>query len=104
MYIKDLMLDFRIVICCTVCYSRMMLILAITYPLRAVRWLCCCIINLLQEMLIRWFVFIVGIHINKGLLALGNVISALGDERKRKEGAHIPYRDSKLTRLLQACL
>ncbi|KAK4757935.1 hypothetical protein SAY87_019236 [Trapa incisa] len=43
-----------------------------------------------------------GIHINKGLLALGNVISALGDERKRKEGAHVPYRDSKLTRLLQA--
>ncbi|KAL5069480.1 hypothetical protein RYX36_020367 [Vicia faba] len=27
-----------------------------------------------------------GIHINKGLLTLGNVISALGDERKRKEG------------------
>lgn len=45
--------------------------------------------------------FGVGIHINKGLLALGNVISALGDEKKRKEGAHIPYRDSKLTRLLQ---
>lgn len=43
----------------------------------------------------------VGIHINKGLLALGNVISALGDDKKRKEGAHIPYRDSKLTRLLQ---
>lgn len=42
-----------------------------------------------------------GIHINKGLLALGNVISALGDERKRKEGGHVPYRDSKLTRLLQ---
>ncbi|XP_031377202.1 kinesin-like protein KIN-4C isoform X3 [Punica granatum] len=45
-----------------------------------------------------------GIHINKGLLALGNVISALGDDRKRKEGAHIPYRDSKLTRLLQDSL
>ncbi|KAH0694176.1 hypothetical protein KY285_021273 [Solanum tuberosum] len=45
-----------------------------------------------------------GIHINKGLLALGNVISALGDEKKRKEGAHIPYRDSKLTRLLQDSL
>uniref|UniRef100_A0A162A4H0 Kinesin motor domain-containing protein n=1 Tax=Daucus carota subsp. sativus TaxID=79200 RepID=A0A162A4H0_DAUCS len=43
-----------------------------------------------------------GIHINKGLLALGNVISALGDEKKRKEGGHVPYRDSKLTRLLQA--
>ncbi|KAI5060275.1 hypothetical protein GOP47_0024695 [Adiantum capillus-veneris] len=45
-----------------------------------------------------------GVHINKGLLALGNVISALGDERKRKEGGHIPYRDSKLTRLLQDSL
>ncbi|XP_016481104.1 kinesin-like protein KIN-4C [Nicotiana tabacum] len=45
-----------------------------------------------------------GIHINRGLLALGNVISALGDEKKRKEGAHIPYRDSKLTRLLQDSL
>ncbi|KAL8103861.1 hypothetical protein AgCh_028160 [Apium graveolens] len=42
-----------------------------------------------------------GVHINKGLLALGNVISALGDEKKRKEGLHVPYRDSKLTRLLQ---
>ena len=41
------------------------------------------------------FVF-VGVNINKGLLALGNVISALGDDR-----THIPYRDSKLTRLLQ---
>ncbi|CAH2064513.1 unnamed protein product [Thlaspi arvense] len=45
-----------------------------------------------------------GIHINRGLLALGNVISALGDEKKRKEGAHVPYRDSKLTRLLQDSL
>ncbi|EPS70956.1 hypothetical protein M569_03801, partial [Genlisea aurea] len=43
-----------------------------------------------------------GIHINKGLLSLGNVISALGDEKKRKEGGHVPYRDSKLTRILQA--
>ncbi|KAH7291450.1 hypothetical protein KP509_29G017300 [Ceratopteris richardii] len=45
-----------------------------------------------------------GVHINKGLLALGNVISALGDEKKRKEGGHVPYRDSKLTRLLQDSL
>ncbi|KAI3768324.1 hypothetical protein L2E82_18908 [Cichorium intybus] len=45
-----------------------------------------------------------GIQINKGLLALGNVISALGDDKKRKEAQHIPYRDSKLTRLLQASL
>ena len=40
-----------------------------------------------------------GININKGLLALGNVISALGDEAAKR--GHIPYRDSKLTRLLQ---
>ncbi|KAL2614181.1 hypothetical protein R1flu_025873 [Riccia fluitans] len=39
------------------------------------------------------------VTINCGLLALGNVISALGDERKR--GHHVPYRESKLTRLLQ---
>ncbi|XVE82831.1 hypothetical protein DITRI_Ditri16bG0037200 [Diplodiscus trichospermus] len=45
-----------------------------------------------------------GIHINRGLLALGNVISALGDEKKRKESVHVPYRDSKLTRLLQDSL
>ncbi|KAL9461351.1 hypothetical protein AB3S75_004367 [Citrus x aurantiifolia] len=45
-----------------------------------------------------------GIHINRGLLALGNVISALGDEKKRREGVHVPYRDSKLTRLLQDSL
>ncbi|PHU20482.1 Kinesin-like protein FRA1 [Capsicum chinense] len=31
-----------------------------------------------------------GIHINKGLLALGNVISALGDEKKRKEACVSP--------------
>ncbi|VDQ09203.1 unnamed protein product [Trichobilharzia regenti] len=35
-------------------------------------------------------------------LALGNVISALGDKSKR--GCHVPYRDSKLTRLLQDSL
>ncbi|MCD7471728.1 Kinesin-like protein KIN-4A [Datura stramonium] len=45
-----------------------------------------------------------GVHINRGLLSLGNVISALGDEKKRKEGVHVPYRDSKLTRLLQDSL
>ena len=44
---------------------------------------------------------LLGVHINRGLLALGNVISALGDEKKRREGGHVPYRDSKLTRLLQ---
>ncbi len=34
---------------------------------------------------------------------MGNVISALGDETKKKN-MHIPYRDSKLTRLLQDSL
>ncbi|KAI8074623.1 hypothetical protein BC940DRAFT_288690 [Gongronella butleri] len=43
-----------------------------------------------------------GIAINSGLLALGNVISALGDESRR--ASHVPYRDSKLTRLLQDSL
>ncbi len=36
-----------------------------------------------------------GIKINYGLLALGNVINALSENQK-----HVPYRDSKLTRLL----
>ncbi|CAL4147587.1 unnamed protein product, partial [Meganyctiphanes norvegica] len=43
-----------------------------------------------------------GISINCGLLALGNVISALGDSSKKV--SHVPYRDSKLTRLLQDSL
>ncbi|KAH0940818.1 hypothetical protein HID58_000455, partial [Brassica napus] len=45
-----------------------------------------------------------GRHINSSLLALRNVITILGDERKRKKGVHIPYRVSKLTRLLQDSL
>ena len=40
-----------------------------------------------------------GIQINKGLLALGNVINALCEKHH-----HVPYRDSKLTRLLQDSL
>jgi kinesin family protein 4/21/27 len=43
-----------------------------------------------------------GIEINKGLLVLGNVISALGDPARK--GQHVPYRDSKLTRLLKGSL
>ncbi|XP_011609744.1 kinesin family member 4 [Takifugu rubripes] len=43
-----------------------------------------------------------GISINRGLLSLGNVISALGDESKKN--VFVPYRDSKLTRLLQDSL
>jgi kinesin family protein 3/17 len=39
--------------------------------------------------------------INQSLSCLGNVIAALTDQRPR---AHIPYRDSKLTRLLEDSL
>ncbi|XP_010080493.1 PREDICTED: kinesin-like protein KIF7, partial [Pterocles gutturalis] len=42
------------------------------------------------------------IQINSGLLALGNVISALGDPRRKS--SHIPYRDSKITRILKDSL
>ncbi|KAM5185001.1 kinesin-like protein KIF27 isoform 5-T5 [Callospermophilus lateralis] len=42
------------------------------------------------------------IQINSGLLALGNVISALGDPRRKS--SHIPYRDAKITRLLKDSL
>lgn len=38
------------------------------------------------------------IQINSGLLALGNVIGALGDPKRK--GSHIPYRDSKITRYI----
>ncbi|KAM5559091.1 kinesin-like protein KIN-7K, chloroplastic [Rosa sericea] len=41
-----------------------------------------------------------GSYINKSLLTLGTVISKLTDGR----ATHIPYRDSKLTRLLQSSL
>jgi hypothetical protein len=46
------------------------------------------------------------VRINQGLLALSNVISALGDTKKNRRGnhRHVPYRDSKLTRLLQDSL
>ena len=36
-------------------------------------------------------------NINKSLSCLGNVISALTENNR----AHVPYRDSKLTRILQ---
>ena len=44
-----------------------------------------------------------GIRINEGLLALGNVISALAKTAEGKK-LHIPYRDSTITRLLQGKL
>ena len=53
-----------------------------------------------------------GIQINVGLLALGNVINALADDSKFSNGknsvsqanSYVPYRQSKLTRLLQDAL
>lgn len=46
-----------------------------------------------------------GAHINKSLLTLGKVIFALSEEKKGGKGAtHVPYRDSKLTRILQNSL
>ncbi|POR36426.1 Kinesin-like protein [Tolypocladium paradoxum] len=51
-----------------------------------------------------------GAHINKSLLTLGTVIAKLSEWKEKegkggdKEGKHLPYRDSKLTRLLQGAL
>lgn len=54
-----------------------------------------------------------GAHINKSLLTLGNIISRLSENKENKDkqanatdrdGRHLPYRDSKLTRLLQPAL
>ncbi len=43
-----------------------------------------------------------GANINKSLLALGNCINLLSDVNKK--GSFVPYRDSKLTRLLKESL
>lgn len=55
-----------------------------------------------------------GAHINKSLLTLGTVIARLTGDEDKEDGAkpadkekslkHLPYRDSKLTRLLQPAL
>ncbi|KAI6785640.1 Kinesin-related protein-like protein [Emericellopsis cladophorae] len=53
-----------------------------------------------------------GAHINKSLLTLGTVISKLSLSKEKEGkgggdkdgGSHLPYRDSKLTRLLQGAL
>ncbi|RKF75500.1 Kinesin-like protein KIN-7D, mitochondrial [Golovinomyces cichoracearum] len=51
-----------------------------------------------------------GSHINKSLLTLGTVIAKLSGNKDRegkptdRDGKHLPYRDSKLTRLLQGAL
>ena len=42
-----------------------------------------------------------GANINRSLLALGNCITALADKNRR---GHVPYRDSKMTRLLKDSL
>ncbi len=43
-----------------------------------------------------------GANINRSLLALGNCINILSDSKKK--GSFVPYRDSKLTRLLKDSL
>ncbi|KAL4491804.1 hypothetical protein ABPG72_006059 [Tetrahymena utriculariae] len=43
-----------------------------------------------------------GANINRSLLALGNCINLLSDQNKK--GSFVPYRDSKLTRLLKESL
>jgi centromeric protein E len=47
-----------------------------------------------------------GAHINRSLLTLGTVIARLAKDadKDKGDGSHLPYRDSKLTRLLQPAL
>lgn len=45
-----------------------------------------------------------GANINRSLLALGNCINALCENSEKGSKAHVPYRDSKLTRLLKDSL
>lgn len=45
-----------------------------------------------------------GGYINKSLLTLGNVIAKLSEMSVTKDVGHIPYRDSKLTRILEPSL
>ncbi|KAK1931189.1 Kinesin-like protein KIF19 [Phytophthora citrophthora] len=45
-----------------------------------------------------------GANINRSLLALGNCINALGEKGSSGSRAFVPYRDSKLTRLLKDSL
>ena len=51
-----------------------------------------------------------GAHINKSLLTLGTVVARLSGSKDKngnptdRDGQHLPYRDSKLTRLLQPAL
>lgn len=45
-----------------------------------------------------------GANINRSLLALGNCINALHENTMKNKENYIPYRDSKLTRLLKDSL
>ena len=46
-----------------------------------------------------------GANINKSLLALGNCINMLSEQNEKGQKANfIPYRDSKLTRLLKVVI
>jgi kinesin family protein 18/19 len=45
-----------------------------------------------------------GANINKSLLALGNCINALHENHTKEKQNYVPYRDSKLTRLLKDSL
>jgi len=45
-----------------------------------------------------------GAHINRSLLALGNCINMLHSNSKKGMANHVPFRDSKLTRILKDSL
>ena len=45
-----------------------------------------------------------GANINRSLLALGNCINLLASNNRKKGSQFVPYRDSKLTRLLKDSL
>lgn len=53
----------------------------------------------------NWGIWMIeGANINRSLLSLGNCINALVDGMKTGKKNHIPYWDSKLTRLLKDSL
>ena len=45
-----------------------------------------------------------GANINRSLLSLGNCINMLYENSKKGSKNHVPFRDSKLTRLLKDSL
>lgn len=63
------------------------------------------VIILLHCSCVRYFDFESGGYINKSLLTLSHIILKLSDAAKdRKDISHLPYRDSKLTRILKPAL